>query len=186
MSIFPFLIKLESIRNNDFFSAIVIITLLFSLNISSSNIFDEDYKDGSIDQFILAGIKGDIILISKIVSYWVINSVPTIIIIPIFGLLYSADTNYIIAIIIVSFFLTFILSILICFVSLLTIKIKENQLLKNLIIFPLSISTIIFANISITDISNGSLSDAVNHISIIIGIIMIILPIIIYLARIII
>lgn len=184
MSIFPFIIELKFIKNNDLFSAMIILTLLFSSNISSGNIFDEDYNDGNLDQFILAGIKGDIIIISKIISYWIINSIPTIMIIPIFGLLYSSTINHIIAIIIVSFFLTLVLSILVCFVSLLTIKVKDNQLLKNLIIFPLSISTIIFANTSIADITIGSISEALRHMSIMIGIIMIILPIIMYLGRI--
>ncbi|RYX88406.1 hypothetical protein EON78_07640, partial [bacterium] len=104
----------EHTKYNNFFSSIVILTLLFSLNISSNKIFDGDYTDGTIDQLILAGIGGDVIIISKILSYWIISSIPTISIIPFFGILYSSEINYVFSLMIVSLFFTIALSIIIC------------------------------------------------------------------------
>ncbi|MFN7038395.1 MAG: heme exporter protein CcmB [Alphaproteobacteria bacterium] len=182
ISLFPFAFGPSFYLNNNVFPGLIIISMMFALSISNNILFEEDVEDGTLEQLLISSISPASIILAKLISYWVISALPTILILPFLGIFYSIAANLIIGTIIVISISSFAISIIMVFSSLLTYKLKRNIILTSLISFPFSITIIIFSTSAINNIGAGLINDAINQLSIIISFILIFLPIILLIA----
>jgi heme exporter protein B len=177
--IFPFSVGPKPELLNKIIPAFILIGLLFAILITTNNLFEDDYRDGTFEQLILFGISPYTIIINKIFYSWLITTVPIILVLPLVSLVFSISnlTYFIIGIMLVS------LSVCLfnCFVAILTINLQKNFALASLIILPFMVPFIIYAKAYFDILNNDfSLNNVFSNLCVLIGLLLIFLPLIIF------
>ena len=75
------------------------IAFLLSILLNISHVYEGDYRDGSLDLLILESDLPELILISKIISFWLLIILPVIIFLPLGGIMLNMQPNNLIKII---------------------------------------------------------------------------------------
>lgn len=125
--------------------AIIWVVLSFAILLSANN-FQKDFDDGTFEQLILSGHILEIIILAKIFANWISNSLPLIIILPLIAIFLKLPTNLIFDLILISLIASLIINFLVSFGSALTFSSNQTSSLLTILILPLSIPIIIFAN----------------------------------------
>jgi len=125
--------------------AIIWVCLIFAILLSTDQ-WQKDFGDGTFEQLILSGYAFEIIIFTKIISGWLLNSLPLIIILPIIALLLRLDSSLIINLLIVAIIATLIINFLVSFGASLTLSANSTSSLLTILVLPLLIPIIIFAN----------------------------------------
>lgn len=131
--------------NSQIAIAIIWVCLTFAILLSSDQ-WQKDFIDGTFEQLILSGYVFEVIVFAKIIAGWLSNSLPLIIILPIIALLLKLDSSLIINLLIVATIATIIINFLVSFGSALTLSANATSSLLTILILPLLIPIIIFAN----------------------------------------
>lgn len=183
ITLFKFIFNDDTYNKYSFFTANIIISLLFTINLSMKDIFEKDIKDGSIEQMLLAEVSYFNIIISKIISFWLIAALPIILALPLVNIFYGLTFDYILINMIILLFASFSLSLITALSVLITVDIDKNSLITNLISFPLSIATLILSVLSIEAQTTINYSFNMEYVWLIIGLNLIILPIIYFTSK---
>ncbi|MFT6333204.1 MAG: heme exporter protein B, partial [Lentimonas sp.] len=128
--------------------AVIWACLTFSILLAGSQ-FQKDFEDGSFEQLILSGSTFEIIILAKILSNWLCNSLPLIIILPIISILLGLENGLILHLLVISIIATLIINFLISFGSSLTLSSNQTNSLLTILVLPLIIPILIFANSSL-------------------------------------
>lgn len=179
ISIFPFVSYV-----NDFFLGALISSIILAAVLITSNIFDEDMNDGSIEQYIVSGLSFYQIYLSKVI----ISCVEFILVIglalPLAGVFYSIDFSYLYRILgaIVMFVPTLVaISV---FGAMLTINLRKNSVVAILLAFPLLISVLILLSLATNAIiETADFSEALVYIELNIGILFLLFPLMAWLSK---
>ncbi len=133
--------------NNNVATAIAVIwiCLTFAILLSANN-FQKDFDDGTFEQLILSGYIFEVIIFAKIIANWLSNSLPLIVILPIIALLFKLDENLIINLLAIAVLATLIINFLVSLGSALTLSSNQTSSFLTILILPLLIPIIIFAN----------------------------------------
>jgi heme exporter protein B len=150
LSIVIFSLPIASFENKESLEIISIsfiwFCLLFAILLNVENIFQQDFKDGTLEQFIIHGDNLFFIILSKVISSWIIFCFPIISIIPLACLLLNISSHFIFNIIFVSILVSFLINLLTVFGASILLLPSASRSMLLLIIFPLVIPVIIFAN----------------------------------------
>ena len=95
--------------------SIIWFCLLFAILLNVENIFQKDFQDGTLEQFIIHSDNFFFIILSKIISNWVIFCLPIISTIPLACLLLDISSYIIFNIIIISILVSFLIKLLTVF-----------------------------------------------------------------------
>lgn len=142
-SIFALTIGVE---NNQTSIAVLWICLIFSILLAGNNCFDKDFDDGTFEQLFLSGYIFELIIFSKILSQWLTNSLPLIIVLPAVALILKIDGALIFKLTIISVIATFLINFMVSLGAALTISASKSVSLLTILILPLLVPIIIFAN----------------------------------------
>ncbi|MFT5703418.1 MAG: heme exporter protein B [Rickettsiales bacterium] len=137
-----------NIENDTTAIAIIWICLTFAILLSSSQ-FQKDFDDGTFEQLFLSGQIFELIILSKIISNWLFNSLPLIITLPIISLLFGLRSELLINLFITAIIASLIINFLVSFGSSLTLSSNQTSSLLTILILPLLIPIIIFANLAL-------------------------------------
>lgn len=118
--------------------------LLASL-LAVPKIFDEDYEDGSLSFLWLQGVLPEKIILAKILSHWIINLLPLVLIAPLLAVFFHSEAS------IIPLLLSLLLGTptLCCLATLgaaLTLGLKRGGGLIGVILLPLYIPVLIFGS----------------------------------------
>ncbi|KTD82842.1 heme exporter protein CcmB [Legionella waltersii] len=125
---------------------LVWMAMLLSLLMSSERLFQQDHDQGIIEQWLVSGRSISVIVTAKVIVHWILNTVPIILLTPIFALLFSLSFQNVVV---------FILSILcgtpaILFLSALAAAFgmggNQKGALMALILLPLTLPILIFGS----------------------------------------
>ncbi|PIR39634.1 MAG: heme exporter protein CcmB [Alphaproteobacteria bacterium CG11_big_fil_rev_8_21_14_0_20_39_49] len=116
---------------------------LLSSMMAIPKIFDEDYEDGSLAQIFLQGHLTEIVILSKIISHWIISCLPLILITPFIAMLFNIENNTSSIMLSLAIGTPILCSIGIMGAAL-TLGVKRAGNLIGIIILPLYIPTMIF------------------------------------------
>lgn len=120
--------------------------LIFSIIISIGNFLKEDFLDGNLEQFLINSSNFEIIVLAKIIANWLIYCLPLIIFIPLAAIILKIDQISWQQLTLISAIVTLIINLIGCFCASLTLACDKNQSLLTILILPLIIPVIIFAN----------------------------------------
>lgn len=120
--------------------------LIFSVIIGISNFLKEDFLDGSLEQILINHPNLEIIILAKIIANWLIYSLPLIIFLPLAALILKIDLLSIQSLIALALIVTLLVNLISCFCASLTLSCNKNESLLTILILPLIIPVVIFAN----------------------------------------
>jgi heme exporter protein B len=179
ISIFPFLGYL-----NDFFLGALISSIILTVVLTTSNVFDEDMNDGSIEQYIVSGLSFYQIYLSKIIISCIEFILVISIALPLAGLFYSISLDILYKIWgVIVVFVPSLVTISV-FGAMLTVNLRRNSIIAILLVFPLLISILILLSLATNSIvETVDFSKALVYIELNIGILFLLLPLMAWLSR---
>ena len=125
---------------------VIWIMALLSVLLSSESLFDEDYRDGSLEQMIITPNLLFMAVLGKITAHWLTKSLPIAIASPLMGLLLSISPESIFSLMIGLIIGTACFTLLGGVGAALTVATKDKSFLLALIIMPLYVPIIIFGS----------------------------------------
>ena len=177
MVIIPFTIEpsVESLPN--FFLSSIMSSILLASVLITHNIFDEDFADGSLNQYQVFGIPMHIIYLSKIIAVTLEFTIIICISFPIASLFYEIPIQPVLKLLLATITAIPLLMSISVFGALLTSNIEKNSVISILLIFPLMLSCLILLSLAGSQILNSNeFVSALPFIEINLGLTMLLLP----------
>lgn len=135
--------------------AIIWVAMLLAILLSVGNIFKEDVDTGLIDNLLLSRTSLTLIVFSKIISHWLMNCLPLILISPLLGMLLHLSFAESLTLFITLLLGTPVFSLLGAIGSALTVGIKHNGLLLPILIMPFYIPVLIFGSSAVIAVNEN-------------------------------
>jgi heme exporter protein B len=145
ISLFPLAISPDKVLLKQIAPGIIWVTALLSILISIDHLFKNDASQGYLDLFLLSTHSLPMLVLSKILSYWLTHCLPLIIISPLFSALFNLEKQEEITLIVTLLLGTPILCLLGAIGAALIVGIRQSGLLLPILIMPLYIPVLIFA-----------------------------------------
>ena len=112
------------------------IAFLLSILLNISHVYESDYRDGSLDLLILESDLPELMLISKIISFWLLIILPVIIFLPLGGIMLNMQPNDLIKIIFLIIVSSPYMILIASIGSAIAIKMNNSELLVTLLVTP--------------------------------------------------
>lgn len=118
--------------------------LLLAVLLTSDQIFQQDFEDGSLDLMIMTKTPFELIVLAKALSHWMTVGLPLAILAPPLGLMLSIDVSQLPTIWAAMILGSFALSMLAAIGGAVTAGLRRGSLLVSLLILPLYVPVLIF------------------------------------------
>jgi heme exporter protein B len=125
--------------------------LIFSIIVSINNFLRDDFLDGTLEQIIVNNSSFEIVILAKIISNWLIYCLPLIIFIPLAAIILGIKQIAWLDLILLAVIVTLLINLIGCFCASLTMACNKNESLLTILILPLIIPILIFANSAFID-----------------------------------
>jgi heme exporter protein B len=169
---------------NQLFLSVIMTSMLLGIVLLTQHVFDEDLKDGSIDQYLVFGTSMQKIYLSKVIAATIEFTIILALILPFTALFYSVSFDVVIKILLMMILSIPLISAISIFGSLLTMKLNKNSVLSIILVFPLLISALIICGLAAERIiSTGAISSGLPYIEINIGLTIITIAILCWLSK---
>ena len=144
--IFPLTIKPDPLLMKTIAPGLVWVAFLLSLLLSSERLFQQDYEQGVIEQWLVSGQPLSLIIGAKTVAHWVINTVPILILCPLIALLFSLNAWELFVLVISLLCGTPALLFLCALAASFGIGVNQKGALMALILLPLTLPILVFGS----------------------------------------
>lgn len=155
---FPLTLKPDPLLIRMVAPGLMWMALLLSLLLSAERLFQQDYEQGVIEQWLVSGQSLTIIISAKISAHWLFNVVPVLLLCPIAALLFSftawETTVMILSLLCGTPALLFLAALAASF----AVSIHQKGALMALILLPLTLPILIFGS--------GTLNNAMQGVSV--------------------
>lgn len=160
ISLFPLAIGDDKVLLQKIAPAIIWVTALLATMLSLDNLFRSDFEDGSLEQMTLLKVPLSLLVTAKITAHWLITGLPLILITPLLAvLLYlPADTTWMLLLTLLLGTPT--LSMIGAVGIALTVALRQGGVILSLLILPLYIPVLIFANLALQNTVQGFSAEA--------------------------
>ena len=153
-SLLPLALGPDSILLRQIAPGVIWIAALLAVLLSQHRLFESDYADGTLEQWMLAAAPLPLLVGLKTAAQWLVGVGPVLLATPLLGWQYGMETE-VIAVLLLSLVLgTPSLCLLAAFGAALTLGVR-GQLLLALIALPLSIPVLIFGSHAVVQASLG-------------------------------
>lgn len=142
--LFPFALGSDIALLSKAAPGIIWVAALLAILLSIGNIFQSDLEEGHLDMLLLSQHPLPILVLCKVLSHWLTNCLPLIVISPILGFLLHLDSYQQYALVLTLLLGTPALSLLGAIGVALIVGTRSNGLLLPVLIMPLYIPTLIF------------------------------------------
>jgi heme exporter protein B len=147
---------------------VILVIVIFSFLLSAGGMFEEDTRDGTIEQLLVAGVLPVVIFASKVISDWILRLLPLLIILPVICAMFHYDNWMILWVILL---ISPLLTLSNGLVSLLIYGGKSQQILSIVLAAPLNLAYMLIA----LSVIGGS-GDVLPSIMILLGMVMMTVP----------
>jgi heme exporter protein B len=144
--IFPLTLRPEVLLMRTIGPGLIWVTLLLSLLLSAESMFQQDYDEGVIEQWLVSGSSLALLISAKISIHWVVNFVIWIILCPLIALIFSFNFNEILVLLLSLLCGTPALLFLCALAAAFGIGINQRGALMALILLPLTLPILIFGS----------------------------------------
>ncbi len=146
---FPFAIGPEQNILQRMSVGVIWVAALLSCLLSLDNMFQGDYEDGSLDQFVLSPVPLELVVMAKFIAHWLTSSLPLILITPLLGILMNLPERGYLPLILTMLVGTPALSFIGGIGASLTVTLRRGGVLLSLLILPLYIPVLIFGVLAV-------------------------------------
>lgn len=149
VTMFPFAVGPEQNILQRISVGVIWVAALLSCLLSLDRMFQTDYEDGSLDQFVLSPVPLELIVLAKCIAHWLTTSLPLIIITPILGVMMNLPDGGYLPLILTMLIGTPALSFIGGIGASLTVTLRQGGTLLSLLILPLYIPVLIFGVLAV-------------------------------------
>lgn len=149
VTMFPFAIGPEQNMLQKLSVGVIWVAALLSCLLSLDRMFQSDYEDGSLDQFVLSPVPLELVVLAKCIAHWLTTSLPLIIITPILGIMMNLPDQGFLPLILTMLLGTPALSFIGGIGASLTVTLQRGGVLLSLLILPLYIPVLIFGVLAV-------------------------------------
>ena len=153
VSLFPFALG-ESPLLIKLGGGIIWMAALLASMMSFPYVFEEDYEDGSLDQFMLSGVSPSLVVASKMMAHWGIASLPLIILSPLLAMMLGLNGEMIRLLILSLVLGTPSLTMIGVLGASLTLGLKKSGNILAVLVLPLMVPILIFGAVMVTTDGN--------------------------------
>jgi len=146
---FPFAIGPEQNILERISVGVIWVAALLSCLLSLDRMFQTDYEDGSLDQFILSPVPLELVVLAKCIAHWLTTSLPLIVITPILGIMMNLPEAAFLPLILTMLLGTPALSFIGGIGASVTVTLRRGGILLSLLILPLYIPVLIFGSLAV-------------------------------------
>lgn len=144
--------------------SILWLAILLSLFLSTEQLFQQDYKDGVIEQWLASGYPITLWVMSKLIICWCINLAPILVLSPVFGIMFSLSVIQV-YILVISLLLGTPAMLLLCgLAAAFSTSINQKGALMIIVLLPLTLPIIIFGCASL-HVAQQTLAAAIGPIA---------------------
>jgi heme exporter protein B len=133
--------------------AVVWVAAILSLLMGLERLFRDDYMDGSLEQLILSPTPLYMLVLVKVISHWLVNIIPLLVISPLLALFLNMTHTMYFTLILTLLLGTPIISLVGAIGVALTVGLQRSGVLVALLLIPLFIPLLIFATSAIDSAS---------------------------------
>jgi len=167
VTMFPFAIGPEQNILQRISVGVIWVAALLSCLLSLDRMFQTDYEDGSLDQFVLSPVPLELVVVAKCIAHWLTTSLPLIAIAPLLGVMMNLPEEGFLPLIYVMLLGTPALSFIGGIGASLTVTLRRGGVLLSLLILPLYIPVLIFGVLAVKATIGGY--PAMAHIMLLCG-----------------
>lgn len=138
---------------------VVWVAALLALLLSLDTLFASEYRDGTLEQFILGAQPLSLIVLAKVTAHWLVIALPLVLLSPLLGLLLNLDPATL-PVLIASLGLgTVPLALLGAIGAALTVGLRFGSVLVAVLVIPLYVPVLIFGSSAVSNAAAGRPAD---------------------------
>ena len=164
VSLFPLGVGPEMATLREMGPGVIWVAALLASMLSLQRLFYEDYHDGTLEQILLLPHLLSVLVLSKVLTHWLVSGFPLVLLSPLLGLQMGLDGDAILLIMLTLIMGTPVLSLIGSVGAALTIGVRGGGVLISLLVLPLYIPVLIFGAGAVQSATDGLGADA--HLSI--------------------
>lgn len=146
MVFFPLTMPSDRLLLRTLLPGLIWIAALFSMLLSSERLFQSDYDEGIIEQWIVSGHPISVFVAAKVWSHWLMTMMPLLFLCPVLAVLFSLNRNDLFALMASLFCGTPTLLFLCALAAAFGTGLRQTGILMALILLPLTIPVMIFGS----------------------------------------
>ena len=123
---------------------VIWVAAILSSLMSFDSLFNEDFRDGTLDQWLLSGQPISLIALMRVIVHWFFTGFALIVVSPLLGIMIGLNTHQILNLLIGLLLGTPIFSLIGGVMAALTLGLRQGGVLLSLLILPLIIPVLIF------------------------------------------
>lgn len=143
-SLFPLAVGPEPDTLRIIAPGVIWVAALLAALLSLDHLFLSDYRDGTLEQLILAPFPLMLIVVAKTASHWLLTGVPLILMAPIIALQFDLPRDSIVILVLSLLLGTPVLSLIGATGAALTLGLRRSGVLIALLVLPLTIPLLVF------------------------------------------
>ncbi|MBU1192222.1 MAG: heme exporter protein CcmB [Gammaproteobacteria bacterium] len=155
VSLFPLALGAEVNLMKRIAPGVFWVIALLSTQLTLENLFQSDYEDGSLEQWLLAPYSLPLLIATKVLAHWLISALPLILMAPLIGVLLGMSAPIIYALMLTLLLGTPVLSLVGAIGAALTVTQRRGGVLLSLLVLPLYIPVLIFATTALEQAAAG-------------------------------
>lgn len=122
------------------------VSALLAMMLSLDSLFAHDFRDGTLEQWVVSGQPLTLIVLAKVLAHWITSGLPLVILSPLLGMMMqlpdSAYSTLLISLLLGTLCLSFIGAI----GAALTVSVNQGGVLLSLLVLPLTVPVLIFGS----------------------------------------
>ena len=134
---------------------IVWVAVLLAVLLSLTRLFQPDYEDGSLEQWLLGPYPLALLVFAKIAAHWLMLFLPLLVMTPLIAMMFHLPVNVVKVLMMTLLLGTPLLTLLGAIGAALIVSLRQSGLLLALILLPLYIPTLIFATAALNAVAAG-------------------------------
>ena len=145
VSLFPLAISPEKQQLQTLAPGVIWVAALLSTLVSLELLFKADFRDGTLEQQLLAPQSLYLIVFAKVLSHWIISGLPLVLLSPVLGLMFFVTTETQWVLMAGLLLGTLVFSFIGAIGAALTVSLKKGGVLVSILVLPLYLPVLIFA-----------------------------------------
>lgn len=125
---------------------IVWVSALLSMMLSLDSLFAHDFRDGTLEQYVLSGQPLSIIVIAKVLAHWTTGGLPLVLLSPLIGLVMQLPGDAYVVMLLSLLTGTLALSFIGGIGAALIVSVNQGGVLLSLLVLPLAVPVLIFGS----------------------------------------
>lgn len=143
--VFPFGGEPDTERLYSFAPAILMMCAMVASIIAQRHFFEEDFKDGTLEQCRIQPIAFEVVMVSKLLSHWLTMGGSLTILTPLLAIALHVPVDMLVIYMVVMALSTFILTCITMLAASLTLGSRQGSVIGGVVVLPLSIPLLIFS-----------------------------------------